>query len=73
MLYSIDGKHCKYSMTRKPCLSNLTVAIQNPDVSYYENTADPDQMASTKPADQDTHGCSLNLNIRANNMEDASK
>ena len=60
-------------MTRKPCLSNLTVAMQNPDISYYENTADPDQMVSTKPADKDTHGSSLSLKIRANNMEDVSK
>ena len=27
----------------------------NPDITWFENSVDPDQLASGKPADQDPH------------------
>ena len=39
---------------------NLTHTLLKQDITYYENSVDPNQLASEKPADQEPH-CSLNL------------
>ena len=40
-------------VTRLPC--GLTLTMLSPDISCFENSVDPDQLASEKPADQDQH------------------
>ena len=34
---------------------NLTLVLPNLDLSIFENSVEPDQLASEKPADQDPH------------------
>ena len=36
-------------------LTPLTITILKLDRSHFENSVDPDQLASQKPADQDPH------------------
>ena len=43
----------------------------NLDISHFENSVDPDQLASEKPADQDPHCLPLCLPIYSNNWNPA--
>ena len=39
---------------KEPCFS-LNLTMVHPDISYFENSVDPYQLASKKPANQDTY------------------
>ena len=47
---------------------SIALILLNPDVSRFENSVDPDQLTSEKPADQDPHcffqsSCKYMLNV----------
>ena len=44
---------CTYKKNLLPQLIRLNLTTLDPDISQLENTVDPDQLASEKPADQD--------------------
>ena len=50
--------------TGKSTLKNHPVLL-SPELSFFENAVDPDQMASTKPSDQDLHCFPLRLKMHA--------
>ena len=41
--------------TVQSLLANCLLIMLNPDICCFENSVDPDQLASQKPADQDQH------------------
>ena len=41
--------------------SSLTLTLRYRDISWFENSEDPDQLASEKPAAQDLHCFSLSF------------
>ena len=59
--YSWRKKH--YS---KYAQHTLIFSKLHPDLSHFENSVDPDQLASQKPADQDPHCFSICMLIDAN-------
>ena len=40
----------------------VTLSMLNPDISCFENSEDPDQVALQKPPDQDPHSSALLVN-----------
>ena len=42
-------------ISNKHKLAIFTLSMRNPDISNFENSVDPDQLASEKPADLDLH------------------
>ena len=49
----------------------LILTKLDPDISGLEKSVDPDQLASEKPADQDTHCYTLSLKRPANYLNPA--
>ena len=49
-------------------IKSETLTMLNPDIFCFDNSVDPDQLASEKPADQDQHCLSLSLQIHAYNL-----
>ena len=43
--------------------------MHNPDISGFENSVDPDQLASKKPADQDPYCLPISLKLDAYNLD----
>ena len=50
----------------------LTLTMLNLDIAHFENSVDPDQLASEKPADLNPHCLPLCLPIYANNWNPVS-
>ena len=50
----------------------LIFTMLKPDISRFESSVDPDQLASEKPADQDLQYFPLCLEMRANNRNPMS-